>query len=72
MDKAGYNRNDVAMLMQQNAGELVKYIRSSELAEDETQTVSYQISYRALGFKKRVYALFFRFADSRWEGLAQG
>ena len=37
--------------MQQNAGELVKYIRSSELAEDETQTVSYQISYRALGLK---------------------
>ena len=51
VDKAGYNRSDVAMLMQQNAGELVKYIRSSELAEDETQTVSYQISYRALGLK---------------------
>ena len=51
VDKAGYHRNDVAMLMQQNAGELVKYIRSSELAEDETQTVSYQISYRALGLK---------------------
>ena len=51
VDKAGYHRSDVAMLMQQNAGELVKYIRSSELAEDETQTVSYQISYRALGLK---------------------
>lgn len=71
MDKAGYNRSDVAMLMQQNAGELVKYIRSSVLAEDETQTVSYQISYRALGLKTRI-CLIFRFADSRWEGLAQG
>lgn len=51
VDKAGYHRSDVAMLMQQNAGELVKYIRSSELEEGETQTVSYQISYRALGLK---------------------
>ena len=49
--KAGYHRSDVAMLMQQNAGELVKYIRSSEPTADETQTVSYQISYRALGLK---------------------
>ena len=49
--KAGYHRSDVAMLMQQNAGELVKYTRSSEPTADETQTVSYQISYRALGLK---------------------
>lgn len=62
VDKAGYNRNDVAMLMQQNAGELVKYIRSSELAEDETQTVSYQISYRALGLKNAYMPYF---SDSR-------
>ena len=72
VDKAGYNRNDVAMLMQQNAGELVKYIRSSELEEGETQTVSVSDFLSGTGVKKRVYALFFRFADSRWEGLAQG
>ena len=65
VDKAGYHRSDVAMLMQQNAGELVKYIRSSELAEDETQTVSYQISYRALGLKNAYMPYF---SDSQTAG----
>ena len=65
VDKAGYHRSDVAMLMQQNAGELIKYISSSELAEDETQTVSYQISYRALGLKNAYMPYF---SDSQTAG----